>query len=220
MNHSALKESLARFGVMPVIAIDKVEHALPLADALISGGLPIIEVTFRTAAAAEVIATISRERPTMMVGAGTVLDIPTANIAKACGASFAVAPGFNPLVVKHAQSIGLPFIPGVATPSDIEAALACGCTLLKFFPAEASGGVAMVEALSAPYKHTGVTFMPTGGITAQSLEKYLGISTVVAVGGTWLAKADDFSAGKWSEITARSRLAVETVARVRAGIAQ
>ena len=135
--------------VVPVIAIDSVDAAIPLAEALLAGGLPVAEITFRTAAAAEVIRKISKEQPQLVVGAGTVLTLAKFEAAQASGASFAVAPGLNPQIVARAQQIGLPFIPGVATPSDIETGLALGCRLLKFFPAEALGGVAMLGAVGA-----------------------------------------------------------------------
>ncbi|HWC61895.1 MAG TPA: bifunctional 4-hydroxy-2-oxoglutarate aldolase/2-dehydro-3-deoxy-phosphogluconate aldolase [Verrucomicrobiae bacterium] len=206
---------IAQIGVVPVIAIEKIEAAIPLADALIEGGLPVVEITFRTAAAAEVIAKMAKERPQLIVGAGTVLTAANVEAAKKSGAAFAVAPGLNPQTVKHAQSVGLPFVPGVATPSDIEAGLALGCKLLKFFPAESNGGVGMLEALSAPYKHTGLRFMPTGGVNPANLESYLKIGTVAAVGGTWIAKTEDMANGNWQEIRNRCKAALEIVAKAR-----
>lgn len=206
---------VAALGVVPVIAIEKVASALPLADALLEGGLPVVEITFRTAAAAEVIRKIARERPQLVVGAGTVLTLADLEVAKASGAAFAVAPGLNPQIVKQAQQMGLPFVPGVATPSDIELGLGLGCKLLKFFPAEALGGVPMIEVLSAPYKHTGVRFMPTGGVNTGNLETYLKLDTVAAVGGTWIAKKDDLTAGKWDDIRQRCRAALEIIASAR-----
>lgn len=208
---------VAQLGVVPVIAIENVEAAIPLADALIAGGLPVVEVTFRTAAAAEVIRKMAKERPQLIVGAGTVLTAANLEAAKSSGAAFAVAPGLNPQTVKQAQAMGLPFVPGVATPSDIEAGLSLGCKLLKFFPAEANGGVGMIEALSAPYKHTGVRFMPTGGVSTTNLENYLRIDTVAAVGGTWIAKKEDLAEGKWDDVSQRCRAALEIVAKARAG---
>ena len=207
---------IASLGIVPVIAIENVDAAIPLADALIEGGLPVVEITFRTAAAAAVIAKMAKERPQLIVGAGTVLTAANVDAAKSSGAAFAVAPGLNPQTVKYAQSVGLPFVPGVATPSDIEAGLALGCKLLKFFPAESNGGVAMLEALSAPYKHTGLRFMPTGGVNLANLESYLKIETVVAVGGTWIAKKEDLANGNWSEVRNRCKAALEIVAKARA----
>lgn len=214
MNSEVFKK-VAEFGVVPVIAIDSAEQALPLADALIAGGLPLAEITFRTEAAAEVIRTISKNRPEMIIGAGTVLSPDTVKIAQDAGASFAVAPGLNPNVVNAAVKCGLPFVPGTANPSDVEAGLELGCKLLKFFPAEAIGGVKLLSAIYAPYKHTGVKFMPTGGVTPDNLENYIKQPAVAAVGGTWLAKPADIAAGNWAEITARCKAAREIVARIR-----
>src|SRR5690349_17039526 len=181
MTTSSISDRLTQCAVVPVIAIDNQEAALPLADALAQGGLPVVEITFRTTAAAEVIRRFVHERPKLLVGAGTVLTPANLEAARDSGAAFAVAPGLNPQLVREAQRLGVPFIPGVATPSEIESALGLGCTLLKFFPAEALGGVAMLEALSAPYKHTGVRFMPTGGVNLANLESYLKMESVIAV---------------------------------------
>jgi 2-dehydro-3-deoxyphosphogluconate aldolase/(4S)-4-hydroxy-2-oxoglutarate aldolase len=146
-----------------------------------------------------------------------VLTSENLRAARASGAQFAVAPGCNPKIIQEARELGLPFVPGVATPSDIESALAAGCSLLKFFPAEALGGVAMLEAMSAPFRHTGVRFLPTGGVSPANLESYLRLPTVAAVGGTWLAKTADLAGGQWAGITERCRAAVETVRRARGG---
>ena len=208
-------DRIAGFGVVPVIAIDSAAHALPLADALLAGGLPVVEITFRTSAAAEVIRILAKERPALIVGAGTVLSPETAQIAFDAGARFAVAPGLNPRVVQAALELGLPFVPGVANPSDIEAGLELGCRLLKFFPAEALGGTHMLSALSAPYAHTGVRFMPTGGASPSNLAAYLKIDTVAAVGGTWIAKKEDLADGRWDAIIQRCREATALVATAR-----
>ena len=208
---------IAQLGVVPVIAIEKADAAIPLADALLEGGLPVVEITFRTVAAAEVIRKITKERPNLIVGAGTALTAAHLETAKASGAAFAVAPGLNPHVVKQAQAMGFPFVPGIATPSEIELGLSLGCKILKFFPAEALGGVGMIEALTAPYKHTGVRFMPTGGVSPANLESYLRLDIVAAVGGTWIAKKEDLANGKWDDIRTRCKAAVEIVAKTRAG---
>jgi 2-dehydro-3-deoxyphosphogluconate aldolase/(4S)-4-hydroxy-2-oxoglutarate aldolase len=215
MTDTDLFQTISQAGVVPVIAIDHVESALPLADALLEGGLPIIEITFRTKAAAEVIAQIRRGRPDMLVGAGTVLNQTNLEAAVEAGAQFAVAPGLNPQVVQRAGSLGLPFMPGVCTPSDIEAAVALGCTVLKFFPAEAAGGVTMIKAMAGPYGHLGVEFVPTGGVTMDNLVDYLSLDAVAAVGGTWIAKKDPIAAGRWDEICQRCREAVDLVTRTR-----
>ena len=207
---------IAQLGVVPVIAIEDVNAAIPLADALIAGGLPVVEITFRTAAAADVIRKMTKERPQLIVGAGTVLNLANLEAAKAGGAAFAVAPGLNSQTVKQAQAMGLPFVPGIATPSDIELGLSLGCKLLKFFPAEALGGIGMIEALCAPYKHTGIRFTPTGGVNTANLEAYLKLDIVAAVGGTWIAKKEDLANGKWDDISARCKAAREIVTKARA----
>ncbi len=191
--------------VIPVVAIDEVDAALPLADALISGGLPVAEITFRTEAAAEVLRLLAAERPELLLGAGTVLNVTDLKRAKDCGARFAVSPGFNSDVAKAAQDLGLPFAPGVMTPTDVEAALSLGLKTLKYFPAEAAGGLAFLKSLSAPYKHLGIQFIPTGGINAQNVAAYLGLETVLAVGGTWVAKRDMVASGRWDEIVDNCR---------------
>ena len=194
--------------VVPVLAVESAESAIPLADALIAGGLPVAEITFRTAAAAEVIRTLSRERPQLLVGAGTVTTPEQAKAAKECGATFALAPGFNPRVVRAAQEVGLPFIPGVMTPTEIESALELGLRTLKFFPAGAAGGVKMLSSLYAPYAHLGVRFVPTGGISPENLVEWLNQKSVLAVGGSWLAKKTDIAEGRWEEIAQKCREAV------------
>jgi 2-dehydro-3-deoxyphosphogluconate aldolase/(4S)-4-hydroxy-2-oxoglutarate aldolase len=215
MTNEELTQTMKRFGVVPVIAIDEVESALPLADALSEGGLPVAEITFRTAAAAKVIARIGKERPEVILGAGTVLSLENLRAAKDCGARFGVAPGTNPDIVTEAARIGLPFIPGVVTPSEVEKALALSARIQKFFPAEASGGLAMIKALAAPYGHTGVRFMPTGGVSLANLEEYLKHEAVLCVGGTWIASKELIAAKKWGEIRDNCRRAMEVVRRVR-----
>lgn len=199
---------LERCRVVPVIALDDASAALPLMDALIAGGLPVAEITFRTSAAAEAIEIISKMRPEALVGAGTLLTHQNVEDAIKAGAKFGVAPGCNPDTIDFAQANEFPFIPGVCTPSCIECALSMDCTVLKFFPAGAMGGVKMLKALYAPYKHTGVKFMPTGGVTQENLAEYLAAPGVIACGGTWIATAADIAAGNWEEITRRCKEAV------------
>lgn len=215
MSDNQVFQTIARCGVVPVIAIDSVDAAIPLADALLEGGLPLVEITFRTPAAAKVIETVARHRPELFVGAGTVVTASNLETATSCGAKFAVAPGLNPAIVNRAREVGLPFLPGVCTPSDIEQALSLGYTVLKFFPAEASGGIDMIKALAGPYGHLGVRFMPTGGVNINNLAAYLAIDAVVAVGGTWIAKKEDLLEGRWSEIRDRCKRVVELMASVR-----
>lgn len=215
MKPDSVFDLIGKYGVVPVIAIDDVRSALPLADALLEGGLPVIEITFRTAAALGAIKAIADKRPELLVGAGTVLSVENLRAAIESGARFGVAPGLNPEVVAAAGEANLPFVPGVATPSDVECGLSMDCTVLKFFPAEASGGVAMLKALGGPYKHTGVKFVPTGGVNAGNLETYLSLETVAACGGTWIAKRDDLADGNWQQITERCKEVAKAVAEVR-----
>jgi 2-dehydro-3-deoxyphosphogluconate aldolase/(4S)-4-hydroxy-2-oxoglutarate aldolase len=197
----AIKE-IGKLKVIPVVAIDDAEAALPLADALAEGGLGVAEITFRTEAGAAVIKKIAEGRPKMLVGAGTILTVENLRRARDCGAVFGVAPGFNPRVAEEAVKLGFPFFPGVMTPTDIEAALAMKLNVLKFFPAEAAGGIAMVKALGEPYKHMGIRFIPTGGVNPENFRDYLAVETVLAVGGTWVAKRQDIAAGQWDKIKA------------------
>ncbi len=215
MNTQEIVAKLEQFGVVPVIAIESVEHALPLADALIEGGLPLAEITFRTKAAGEVISLISKQRPELMVGAGTVLNEGDLLKAKDAGSTFAVAPGLNPDIVAKSQEIGLPFCPGIVTPSELEKGLSMGMTFFKYFPAEASGGVKMISSVAAPYNHLGVRFMPTGGVTMNNLADYLGVKSIAAAGGTWIAKKDMIAAEQWDAIRDNAKAAVEAVAKIR-----
>jgi 2-dehydro-3-deoxyphosphogluconate aldolase/(4S)-4-hydroxy-2-oxoglutarate aldolase len=207
--------TLAHHGVVPVIALDDAAAALPLADALIAGGLPVAEITFRTAAARDTIAAIARHRPDMIVGAGTVLDEGQVDAALDAGAQFALSPGLDPAVLTHAARRGLAFTPGIMTPTDLQAALRHGCRLVKFFPAMAAGGPAMLKNIAAPYAHTGIGFNPTGGVTPDKLPDWLAIPEVRAVGGTWIATRADIAAGNWDRITANARAAVAQVASLR-----
>jgi 2-dehydro-3-deoxyphosphogluconate aldolase/(4S)-4-hydroxy-2-oxoglutarate aldolase len=208
-------DRVAEFGVVPVVTLEHIEKALPLADALLAGGLPIIEITFRTPAAAEIISILTRERPQLLVGAGTVLTSANLEAAKAGGAAFGVAPGLNPKTVAQARELGLPFIPGIATASEIESAMSMGCNLLKFFPAEASGGAAMIDVLFAPFRHTGVRVLPSGGVTADNMDSYLKLPGVAAVGSTWIARPEAVEAGDWKEIQRRAESTVAAVTRAR-----
>jgi 2-dehydro-3-deoxyphosphogluconate aldolase/(4S)-4-hydroxy-2-oxoglutarate aldolase len=192
---------IAELKIIPVVALDAVEDALPLCRALDAAGLRIVEITFRTAAAREALAIVTRELPHLTVGAGTVTQVEELEAARNAGARFAVAPGFNPKIVRHAQEMDFPFFPGVCTPSEVESALDANCRVLKFFPAEAIGGVRMLKALNGPYQHLGVQFIPTGGIEASNLREYLTTPGVVAVGGSWMVSPLLIRARKWDAIT-------------------
>jgi len=208
-------DTLSTYGVVPVIAVDDAEAALPLADALIEGGLPVAEITFRTEAARDVIARIAADRPEMVVGAGTVLTEDQADAALAAGARFALSPGIDAAVLAYAKQIGLPFAPGIMTPSELQIALRHGCEMVKFFPAMPSGGPSMLKNITAPYAHTGIGFNPTGGVTPENLSDWLALPQVRAVGGTWIAKRDDIAAGNWAAIIENARDAVARVAEIR-----
>ncbi len=200
MKTNTVYQTIKQFKVVPVIAIEDETKALALADALIEGGLPIAEITFRTAAAAKVIASLSRNRPDLLVGAGTILTIDNLKSAIDSGASFGLAPGLNPAVVEEALKLNFPFSPGVMTPSDVETALSLGVTTMKFFPAEPAGGTAMLKSLIGPYAHMGVQFIPTGGVTMKNIIEYLNISQVLAVGGTWVASKENIANDDWTTI--------------------
>lgn len=210
-----LFEKIKQYGIMPVIAIQSAEDAIPMADAMIEGGLPCAEITFRTEAAAEVIATLKRERPQLILGAGTVLTVENLRKAKDAGAQFGVAPGLNPAVVEESLKLNMPFIPGVVTPSEVEQALSYGIKVLKFFPAGASGGIDMIKALYAPYGHMGVQFMPTGGVKPENLADYLSSPAVPFAGGTWIAKKDAIAAKEWDKIKENCKQAMELVQKIR-----
>lgn len=197
---------LENIGLIPVIKIDDASKATALARSLIDGGLPCAEVTFRTEAAAEAIRNIRTSFPDMLVGAGTVINIELAKKAIDAGAQFIVSPGFNPSVIDYCISKNVLIIPGVNNPSQIEAGLEKGLTVLKFFPAESSGGIPMLDALAGPFPQ--VSFIPTGGIELKNLGDYAKCSTVLAVGGSWMVKAELIEKGDWATITALCREAV------------
>jgi 2-dehydro-3-deoxyphosphogluconate aldolase/(4S)-4-hydroxy-2-oxoglutarate aldolase len=200
-------------GLIPVVKIDQPSQAIPLAEALLTGGLPCAEITFRTAAAEESIRLISRAFPEIVLGAGTVLTTTQAQQAADAGARYIVSPGFDGKVVAWCQAHGLPILPGVATPTEIQMALDKGLDLLKFFPAEALGGIPMLEAVAAPFG--AVRFIPTGGISAANLAAYLSLPMVFAVGGSWLVTARLLSDGAFEEIRRLTQEAVAIVDRIR-----
>jgi 2-dehydro-3-deoxyphosphogluconate aldolase/(4S)-4-hydroxy-2-oxoglutarate aldolase len=204
---------LLKHPIIPVIVIDDAKDAEPLAEALLKGGMNVIEVTFRTAAAADAIARIVRRFPEMLVGAGTILTAEQAQRALDAGISFGLAPGLNAATIARFRRAGVPFVPGVMTPSDIEAGLALDCKVLKFFPAEAAGGVKMVKALNGPYASQGVKFCPTGGVGLHNMNDYLAISTVASVGGSWLATQQQIAGNEWSAITRQVEEALAAVNR-------
>jgi 2-dehydro-3-deoxyphosphogluconate aldolase/(4S)-4-hydroxy-2-oxoglutarate aldolase len=192
-----------------VVGVEHADDAAPLAQALLAGGLNVIEITFRAANAVEVVRVIAQKVPEMILGAGTLLTVAQLHEARDAGAQFGVAPGLNLDVVAAAKKINLPFIPGVMTPSEVENALAAGCNLLKFFPANLAGGVPMLKALAAPYAHTGVKFIALGGIKADNMREYLNEPIVAAIGGSWLVEPALVAKRDWKTVTARTREALQ-----------
>ncbi|MDA2923589.1 bifunctional 4-hydroxy-2-oxoglutarate aldolase/2-dehydro-3-deoxy-phosphogluconate aldolase [Acidobacteria bacterium AH-259-G07] len=211
-----ISNRIEAMGLVPVIVINDAEDAIPLGKALAEGGLPGAEVTFRTAAAAQAIRAISEKFPAVLVGAGTVLTAQQAKEAISAGAQFVVAPGFNIRVVDFCLEQQIPVFPGVCTPTEIEAALDKALSVLKFFPAEAIGGVSYLKAISAPYST--VRFIPTGGVNAENLRQYLSLSAVLACGGSWMVSSQLIAARQFDEITRRVSEAVNLVKQVREGL--
>jgi len=206
-------KKITEIGIVPVISISDVEKAVPLAKALMAGGIPCAEITFRTAEGEECIRRIAAQVPDVLLGAGTILKKEQADRAKDAGAVFAVTPGFNPNIVEHCLKIGLLIIPGCSSPSDMEAAMEFGLDTIKFFPAELAGGLPFIKACSAPY--TGLKFMPSGGINADNLAKYMAFNKVVACGGSWMVSKELLDSGNFDEITRLSKEAVQIVKEAR-----
>lgn len=203
-------DQVGRLGIVPIVSIDDAADAGPLADALVAGGLPVLEITFRTPAAEAAIRALAR-RSDLLLGAGTVLNPDTAKRAVDAGAKFLVTPGFNPKTVKWAADHGVPIVPGTATPTDLEMAVDHGVSVVKFFPAEALGGVKTLKVLAGPFGM--MRFVPTGAITAEGMSPYLAFPKVLAVGGSWMAGKELLAAKRFGEVT---RLAREAVERARA----
>lgn len=208
-----MQDQLQTFGVVPVVVLNEVKDALPLAKALIEGGLPCAEVTFRTEAAEESIRQMAAEYPEMLVGAGTVLTIEQVDRAVNAGAKFIVSPGFDPEIVDYCLSREIPIFPGCVTPSEVAQAVKRGLKVVKFFPAEQFGGVSTIKALAAPY--TMVRFMPTGGVSAKNLKDYLSCDKIIACGGSWMVKGDMIKAGEFDKICEMTKEAVALAKEIR-----
>lgn len=201
-------------GIVPVVVLNRVEDAVPLAGALLKGGITFMEITFRTECAADCIEVISREVPDMTVGAGTVINVEQAKTAVAGGAKFIVSPGFDEETIRWALDNDIPVIPGTVTPTEIMKAVAMGLRVLKFFPADVYGGIKAIKALSAPFGQ--VRFLPTGGVSPDNLKDFISNKAVAAVGGSWVCKKDDIANHDWDKITALSAEAVQAIKEIRA----
>ena len=208
-----LEERFYDYAVVPVVVLNDADDAIPLADALIKGGLPCAEVTFRTDAAEDSIRRICESFPDMLVGAGTVLTTKQVERAYKAGAKFIVSPGFDPEIIDYCISIGLPVLPGCITPSEIAQAVKRGLKVVKFFPAEQSGGVAMIKAMAAPYSM--VKFMPTGGISTKNLADYLSCDKILCCGGSWMVKEDLIKSGSFDKITDMTKEATALARSIR-----
>ena len=208
-----IEEQFHEFGVVPVVVLEYAEDALPLAEALSEGGLPCAEVTFRTEAAEASIRLMSEKYPEMLVGAGTVLTVEQVDRAVAAGAKFIVSPGFDPEIVDYCLDKKIPVFPGCITPSEVAQAVKRDMKVVKFFPAEQAGGVAMIKAMAAPY--TMVKFMPTGGISAKNLKDYLSFDKILCCGGSWMVKGDMIRNGAFDKIRELTKEAVELAASIR-----
>ena len=208
-----IAEQFYEHGVVPVVVLEEVKDALPLAAALVEGGLPCAEVTFHTEAAEESIRLMSEKYPEMLVGAGTVLTIEQVDRAVTAGAKFIVSPGFDPEIVDYCLEKKIPVFPGCITPSEVAQAVKRGLEVVKFFPAEQAGGVAMIKAMAAPY--TMVKFMPTGGISAKNLADYLSFGKILCCGGSWMVKGDLIKNGEFDKIRELTKEAVELAAKIR-----
>lgn len=200
--------------IVPVATLEDAADAVPLAEALAAGGLPILEVTLRTPAGLESIRLIRTHCPHILIGSGTVLSPQQVSAVVAAGAQFGLSPGLNPEVVRAAHKEGLFFLPGVMTPSDVEAALGLDCRLVKFFPAGPAGGIPMLEALTGPFAHTGMKFVPLGGVSESNIADYLRIPGVPAVGGSWICDRNLIRQKRWADITRITQAAVARAASV------
>ena len=206
---------IERCGVVAVLTVERAADAVPLARALLEGGIEAMELTLRTTAALDALRAVVAEVPGMLAGAGTVLTPAQVAQVREAGAVFGVAPGTNPRVLEAAKEAGLSFAPGVATPSEIEQAIELGCRVLKFFPAESSGGMAYLKSMAAPYAHLCLRFMPLGGVNAENMSDYLKSPLVLGLGGSWIASKEAIAARDWAAITATAREATDIAKKVR-----
>ncbi len=206
-------ERIERCGVVAVLVIDQVKHAVPLAKSLLDGGIDVMELTLRTPAAVDALQAIRQSAPEMLAGIGTILTVEQVDLVAGAGAAFGVAPGLNARVVSRAQELGLPFAPGIVTPSEIERAVELGCRELKFFPAQPSGGVEYLKSMNAPYKHLGLNYIPLGGLNEENMAAYLCEEFIPAIGGSWIAARGLIQREEWAAITANAARAISITRR-------
>lgn len=206
-----LTESLRKSPVVAVLVFEDAADSVPTAQALVRGGVTHVELALRTHVSMDALTAIVAEVPELVVGVGTVLTTEQVHAIKELGVAFAVSPGFNPRVVEAARDCALPFAPGIATPSDIEAAYSLGCSLLKLFPAEPLGGIRYLQSVNAAYRHLGLSYIPLGGVSRENMNDWLALPEVLAVGGSWIAPKDLIESKNWNEIEARARDATERV---------
>ena len=210
-----LINKITNSGVIAVLVIEDVQTAVPVAKALIAGGISAIELTLRTKAAIDCLKIIKAEVPELAIGVGTVLTCQQVDEITEIGVNFGVSPGLNPKVVERAQENDLPFVPGIMTPSEIECSIQLGCRVLKFFPAESSGGIKHLKSMKAPYEHRGVKFIPLGGINIDNMTAYLSEDNIIAVGGSWIAKPAIIKNKLWDEIKSNALATKNVVAKLR-----
>jgi 2-dehydro-3-deoxyphosphogluconate aldolase/(4S)-4-hydroxy-2-oxoglutarate aldolase len=211
-----IADELEKKGIIAVLEIEDEKAAVPVAQALIEGGVTVIELALRTPAAEPCIALIAEKVPEMMIGIGTIIENgQAARVKKNPGVAFGVSPGINPEIVKEALRCGLPFAPGIATPSEVELALSLGCRVMKFFPAEGMGGLSFLKSMDAPYKHLGLRYIPLGGVSQDNLADYAAVKQILAIGGSWIANKELIKANNWQEIKERARAARDTWKRIR-----
>jgi 2-dehydro-3-deoxyphosphogluconate aldolase/(4S)-4-hydroxy-2-oxoglutarate aldolase len=208
-------EKIQTAGVVAVLVIDQLKHTIPLANALLAGGIDVIELTLRTPVAMEAAKVIKKEFPQITLGLGTVITVEQVQEAADVGVDFAVAPGCNPKVIVEAKNHGLSFAPGVATPSDIEVAIEQGCRILKYFPAETAGGLKYLSSMAGPYQHLDLKFIPLGGLNIENAAGYLGSPLIIAIGGSWIAKRSLIQAEDWEGITENARQIKSLLSKIR-----
>ena len=215
MEDEQLYKRIGRCGLVATLTVDDPDKAVELARSLLAGEIDVMELTLRTPGAYDALAAVKSEVPEMLTGVGTVLQINQLDKIAELGADFAVAPGMNPKIIKHASRIGMPFAPGVCSPSEIESAVELGCRILKFFPAEPAGGIKYLTSMAAPYAHLGLKYIPLGGLNSENMVDYLSSDLILAVGGSWIAPRSAINDGDWATITKNTKNATKKIKEIR-----